>query len=816
MIRGNAMARRKQIDQLIVALRRKGGTFAFTPKANRGINSSCLPKTNTIPSDGDLNALERAGHPDMKVTKGEDTKKKNDHKKETPLMESEGGEGEPKESRGKDEKEEEVGEGKTMVVGVKTEAQSRELLTWALVKVAAPGDRVVAIHVLTSRSSSSSDPEGEGEPAAPVSLAKALDAMLAVYKGFCNLKQIDLKLKICKGTAVRKVLALEVSEFAASKLILGVAKHRRTIRLSSFSIAKYCAKKLPFCSVFAVSNGKIVFQRQAADKNKVHRKDSSKDSTSSFGDGELYCLLPNRGQAAKVADDSNSSPTLEDGSNRGNSAADENATMAEAPLKQNCSIGESVSEPPSLNESKEDEPLAPVPIENSDAPLSCSGMPVVKEIPMTRPSWVLLRRLVFSSRRSSSSSHEGPKNSASQGALRLPSRYSAVHPCRMFMKPSAKSTSNIDEESNDIVPVGTDSTPPSVAVHGEAGVHSKELQSLQEKYSSVCRLFSYKELVNTTSNFSPVKLIGKGGCSRVYKGRLSDGKEVAVKILKPSEDALRDFVSEIEIVTTLHHKNIISLIGFCIENSLVLVSDYLSSGSLDEVLHGEKENKHVLSWSTRYKVALGVAGALDYLHGGSGAETVIHRDVKSSNILLSEDFEPQLSDFGLAKWASTSTSSPTSGVVAGTFGYLAPEYFMYGKVNKKIDVYAFGVVLLELLSGRKPISTGYPKGQESLVMWGGIHTRSSAEMVLKLLQGDDDVVKWARLQVSTSKGLDELDDELIHPKSIIQSHLNLALLDVDDDSLSISSAEHTVDFITANNPMEDYLKGRWSCSSSFN
>ncbi|XP_038984235.1 serine/threonine-protein kinase shk1/pak1-like isoform X2 [Phoenix dactylifera] len=737
----------------------------------------------------------------MRMTKGEDTEKKNDNRKEAPLMESEEGEGEPKESRGNEEEEkneEEVVVGvKTVVVGVKTDVQSRQLLTWALVTAAAPGDRVVALHVHTSRSSSSSDPEGEDEQAAVVSLAKDLDAMLAVYKGFCNLKQIYLKWKICKGSSVRKVLAREVNELAASKLILGVAKHSRSIRLSSLSIVKYCAKKLPLdCSVFAVSNGKIVFQRQAADKNKVHRRNSSKDSTSSSGDGELYCLLPIRGQVGKDVDDSNSSPLLEDGSNNGNSAADENVTMVDASLKQNCSICESVSETPSMNESKEDEPLAPVPMENSDAPASCSWSPGVKEIPRARASWTLLRRPVFSSIRSSSSSHEWPKISLAHWALRLPSRYSAVHPYRKSMKSSANAISNID----------TDSTPPSGAVHDEEGVLSKELESLQEKYSSVCRLFSYKELVNTTSNFSPEKLIGKGGCSRVYKGCLSDGKEVAVKILKPSENALRDFFSEIEIVTTLHHKNIISLIGFCSENnSLILVFDYLSRGSLEEVLHGEKENKPVLSWATRYKVAMGVAEALDYLHGGSGAETVIHRDVKSSNILLSEDFEPQLSDFGLAKWASTSTSSPTSGDVAGTFGYLAPEYFMYGKVNKKIDVYAFGVVLLELLSGRKPISTGCPKGQESLVMW-----------VLKLLQGDDDVVKWARSKVSTSEGLDELDDELIHPKSIIQSHLNLALLDVDDDSLSISSTEHTVDFITANTSMEDYLKGRWSCSSSFN
>ncbi|XP_038989180.1 serine/threonine-protein kinase STE20-like [Phoenix dactylifera] len=801
----------------------------------------------------------------MKMTKGEETKK---NKKEAPLMGSEEDEGEPEESRGKEEvreeeeeeeEEEAVGEGKTVVVGVKMDTQSRELLTWALVKVAATGDRVVALHVLTSRSSSTSEPQGEGEPPAVVSLAKGFEAMLTVYEGFCNLKQIDLKLKICKGSSVRKVLAREANEFAASKLILGVAKHSRAIGLSSLSIAKYCAKKLHFdCSVFAVNNGKIVFQRQAEGKNKAHRRNLSKGSTgSSGGDGDLYCLLPIRGEARRDADDSKASLLLEDGSNRGQIAADENATMVYASSKQNCSICESVSDPPSLNELKEDESLALVPVENSDAPASCSVAPVVKEMPGPRPGWPLIRRPVFSSIRSSSShGHEWPKISVVQWALRFPSRYSAVHPYRKSIKSNANVTPHVDEDSSAIVPIGTDSTPPSVAFHDEEGSLPKELESLQEKYSSVCRLFSHEELVNITSNFSAEKLIGKGGCSRVYKGCLSDDKEVAVKILKPSEDALRDFVSEIEIVTTLHHKNIISLIGFCFENNcLILVSDYLSRGSLEEVLHGEKENKHILSWATRYKVALGVAEALDYLHDGSGTETVIHRDVKSSNILLSEDFEPQLSDFGLANWASASTSNLTANDVAGTFGYLAPEYFMYGKVNEKVDVYAFGVVLLELLSGRKPISMGCPKGEESLVMWakpilqdGEIkqlvdpcleneydgdqmervtlaaslcirrahQSRPQIASVLKLLQGDDDVVKWARSQVSTSEGLDELDDELTDMKSIIQSHLNLALLDVDDDSLSISSTEQTVDSITANASMEDYLKGRWSRSSSFN
>ncbi|RWW05805.1 hypothetical protein BHE74_00055903, partial [Ensete ventricosum] len=122
-------------------------------------------------------------------------------------------------------------------------------------------------------------------------------------------------------------------------------------------------------------------------------------------------------------------------------------------------------------------------------------------------------------------------------------------------------------------------------------------------------------------------------------------------------------------------------------------------------------------WDLRYKVATGVAEALSYLHNGCSNPVVIHRDVKSSNILLTDEFEPQLSDFGLAIWAPTNSTCLTHDDVVGTFGYLAPEYFMYGKVSDKIDVFAFGVVLLELLTGRRPINDDNPKGQESLVMW---------------------------------------------------------------------------------------------------
>lgn len=416
-----------------------------------------------------------------------------------------------------------------------------------------------------------------------------------------------------------------------------------------------------------------------------------------------------------------------------------------------------------------------------------------------------------------------------QWAMRLPSRYSASP----VVYPDTKHTMLAPESD-------------------EEKKIAEELVSIREKYSSVCMLFGYQELALATANFTPDNLVGRGGSSRVYKGCLLDGKEVAVKILKPSEDALQEFVSEVEIITTLHHKNIVSLFGICFENdSLILVYDFLSRGSLEEILHGEKENKCVLGWGERYKVAVGVAEALDYLHCGEDSQPVIHRDVKSSNILISDDFEPQLCDFGLAQWASTSsTHDITCNDVAGTFGYLAPEYFMYGKVNEKIDVYAFGVVLLELISGRKPLNTGPPKGQESLVMWakpilqGGkvkelvdpslgdeydndqmermilaaslcirrsAHSRPRIAPILKLLHGEEEILKWARSEIH---GSEEFDDETETPNSIIQSHINLALLDIDDDTNSVSSVEN-VDFVAAQTSLQEYLQSRWSRSSSF-
>ncbi|XP_061967381.1 protein kinase STUNTED-like isoform X2 [Populus nigra] len=725
----------------------------------------------------------------------------------------------------------------TVIVGVKLDSMSRELLTWALVKVAQPGDTVIALHVLGSNEIV--DREGKSSL---LSLVKAFDSVLAVYEGFCNLKQVDLKLKICRGSSTRKILVREVKSYAATKVIVGAAKNHPSI-WSSTSVAKYCAKKLPKdCSVLAVNNGKVVFQRERS-PNTSGTKDHSKSLLSvvhrTISSEKKSRELNESGANGGSKDDQDNDQILE------KTLMKARSNSLESIMKENCSVcgSATISADDSSNESAEasssdnggdGKSLALVPVPRLEEPTS-SVSTLIRQVPELKPGWPLLCRAVLPDQKESNISLVRQVCVVQWEQLSL-STVNSDH--KQDGSDKGEDKFNLDGESGAIVAVGMETATAPHTPHHNSRSPPKQLEGLHEKYSATCRLFQYQELLSATSNFLAENLIGKGGSSQVYKGCLSDGKELAVKILKPSEDVLKEFVLEIEIITTLHHKNIISLLGFCFEDkNLLLVYDFLPRGSLEDNLYGNKKDPLTFGWNERYKVALGVAEALDYLHSCS-AQPVIHRDVKSSNILLSDDFEPQLSDFGLAKWAPTSSSHIICTDVAGTFGYLAPEYFMYGKVNKKIDVYAFGVVLLELLSGKKPISNDLPKGQESLVMWakpilnGGKvsqlldsslgdsydldqmermvlaatlcvkrapRARPQMSLVVKLLQGDAEVTKWARLQVNAAEESDVLDDEACLRSNLL-SHLNLALLDVEDDLLSLSSIEHSIS-------LEDYLAG---------
>nr|WIL59919.1 nodulation protein [Melilotus officinalis] len=232
------------------------------------------------------------------------------------------------------------------------------------------------------------------------------------------------------------------------------------------------------------------------------------------------------------------------------------------------------------------------------------------------------------------------------------------------------------------------------------------------------KTFSLSEIEKATDKFNTKRVLGEGGFGRVYSGTLEDGAEVAVKLLTRdnNQNGDREFIAEVEMLSRLHHRNLVKLIGICIEGRRrCLVYELVPNGSVESHLHGDDKNMGALDWEARMKIALGAARGLAYLHEDSNPR-VIHRDFKASNVLLEDDFTPKVSDFGLAREA-TEGSNHISTRVMGTFGYVAPEYAMTGHLLVKSDVYSYGVVLLELLTGRKPVDMSQPQGQENLVTW---------------------------------------------------------------------------------------------------
>ncbi|CAL9148885.1 unnamed protein product, partial [Musa hybrid cultivar] len=251
--------------------------------------------------------------------------------------------------------------------------------------------------------------------------------------------------------------------------------------------------------------------------------------------------------------------------------------------------------------------------------------------------------------------------------------------------------------------------------HGSGVSYGFPYSALEPGLGHAKLWFTLEELSLITNDFSTQNLLGRGGSCCVYKGLLLDGREVAVKQLKvDGAQGEREFKAEVEIISRVHHRHLVSLVGYCIsENQRLLVYDYVPNRTLYHHLHGK--GRPVMEWTIRVKVAAGAARGIAYLHEDCHPR-IIHRDIKSSNILLDYNFEAQVSDFGLAKSAMDTNTHVTTRVM-GTFGYLAPEYVRSGKLTAKSDVYSFGVVLLELVTGRKPVDTSQPLGDESLVEW---------------------------------------------------------------------------------------------------
>lgn len=264
---------------------------------------------------------------------------------------------------------------------------------------------------------------------------------------------------------------------------------------------------------------------------------------------------------------------------------------------------------------------------------------------------------------------------------------------------------------------------------------SSNLGSALESISSSTTLikFSFDEIKAATKNFSRVNIIGMGGYGNVYKGVLSDGSEIAVKRFKNCSlagDA--SFAHEVGVIASVRHVNLVALRGYCTTTSFeghqrIIVCDLMKNGSLHDHLFGSARKK--LSWPIRQKIALGMARGLAYLHYGA-QPAIIHRDIKANNILLDDNFEAKVADFGLAKFTPEGMTH-ISTRVAGTMGYVAPEYALYGQLSERSDVYSFGVVLLELLSGKKAL-IAVNEGQPTLVAdwaWALVRERRALDVI---------------------------------------------------------------------------------------
>ncbi|KAL1348806.1 hypothetical protein HN51_024833 [Arachis hypogaea] len=259
----------------------------------------------------------------------------------------------------------------------------------------------------------------------------------------------------------------------------------------------------------------------------------------------------------------------------------------------------------------------------------------------------------------------------------------------------------------------------SAGVHGGGAEVFSPSNNAYQVESSGNLLISIDVLKAVTNNFAEENVLGKGGFGTVYKGKLHDGTRIAVKRMQSgivAEKGVDEFMAETAVVT-IRHRNLVNLMGYCLdENERLLVYEYMPQGTLSRHLfHWENEGLKPLEWKTRLIIALDVARGVEYLHG-LAQQTFIHRDLKPSNILLGDDMRAKVADFGLVRLAPQGKASFQTRL-AGTFGYLAPEYAATGRLTTKVDVYSFGVILMELITGRKALDESRPEENFHLVSW---------------------------------------------------------------------------------------------------
>ncbi|KAF1873278.1 hypothetical protein Lal_00027316 [Lupinus albus] len=337
--------------------------------------------------------------------------------------------------------------------------------------------------------------------------------------------------------------------------------------------------------------------------------------------------------------------------------------------------------------------------------------------------------------------------------------------------------------------------------------------------------FSYEELAAATSGFHDQNLIGQGGFGYVHKGVLPNGKEIAVKSLKAgSGQGEREFQAEIDIISRVHHRHLVSLVGYCIAGGQrMLVYDFIPNNTLEHHLHGK--GVPTMDWPTRMRIAIGSAKGLAYLHEDCHPR-IIHRDIKAANVLIDDSFEAKVADFGLAK-LTTDNNTHVSTRVMGTFGYLAPEYAASGKLTEKSDVFSFGVMLLELISGKRPVDLTNTM-EDSLVDWARpLLTRgleedpgNFRELVDPFLEGNYNPPEMARMAACAAGSIRHSARKRLKMSQIVRALEGDVSLDdlregmmktgVSNIHTSSSSSDISYDTMQYNHDMQQFKKAVFS------
>lgn len=284
--------------------------------------------------------------------------------------------------------------------------------------------------------------------------------------------------------------------------------------------------------------------------------------------------------------------------------------------------------------------------------------------------------------------------------------------------------------------------------------YTARAQTEMRNWNLAAKFFSYKEIKAATNKFKEV--IGGGSFGTVYLGKLPDGKLVAVKVrFDKSQLGADSFLNEVSLLSQIRHQNLVSLEGFCHESKQqILVYEYLPGGSLADNLYGRSSKTVTLSWVRRLKIAVDAAKGIDYLHNGSDPR-IIHRDVKSSNILMDTEMNAKVCDFGLSKQVTRADATHVTTVVKGTAGYLDPEYYSTQQLTEKSDVYSFGVVLLELICGREPLRRSGTPDSFNLVLWAKPYFQAGAfQIVDESLNGTFDMESMRKAAFIASRSVE--------------------------------------------------------------